>query len=344
MKYFLGIRSETMAVEASTELEFYLYDYEAGEVVVEPYKAIASEQMYIWKSDLREFVQVLPSYALNMIKYNDYPYLVFNKDNECISERKLLLIGEHPTIGLHVLDCDFKAHNVSFDEFQTKWLGTYSFINPVSKHELMHLSLKLLRNTSDSEKEQEVIRQIEAIVRKAMAMGSPEQIEEAEKTGIIQAIVRSEHKPAVSVVHTNQTVFEVLLMSDPMYFHNIDNERLYVSFPPIFATGAYSWQHYDYLQAVSFNRISEISAGTFFDCRGLKYVYLPENQRFTIGKQAFAKTAIETIYLPKGVQKVDKEAFSECPNLKEIIVADGSAKFVKGLKEVYGEDVVICKS
>lgn len=63
--------------------------------------------------------------------------------------------------------------------------------------------------------------------------------------------------------------------------------------------------------------IENINKRAFYTCEKLSEVYLNEGLKY-IGEEAFAHTAIATIEIPSSVQYIDRDAFANCPKLREV--------------------------
>lgn len=79
-----------------------------------------------------------------------------------------------------------------------------------------------------------------------------------------------------------------------------------------------------------------LSSFSFEDAKGVKYVYLPDTIK-RIPKQAFAKSGIESLLLPYGIEEIDKSAFADCCSLKQIV-------FPPHLKKIGESAFAGCKS
>lgn len=71
--------------------------------------------------------------------------------------------------------------------------------------------------------------------------------------------------------------------------------------------------------------ITNIIDYAFYNLNSLESVKIERGVK-SIGKYAFSGTSISTIIIPKSVKSIDITAFSNCPNLKTIIIknAEGS--------------------
>lgn len=75
--------------------------------------------------------------------------------------------------------------------------------------------------------------------------------------------------------------------------------------------------------------LKRIERYTFYDCKNLKNIRLPEGLEF-IGPDCFDNSALESVELPASLRIISQGAFENCKNLKTV-------KFSEGL-EVLGTD------
>lgn len=75
------------------------------------------------------------------------------------------------------------------------------------------------------------------------------------------------------------------------------------------------------------NSVTAIAAYTFYNCTGLKSIAL-SNEIEEIGNNAFAKSGLTSIEIPRGI--IAQNAFSTCENLKSAIIGDGVTEIANG--------------
>ncbi len=84
--------------------------------------------------------------------------------------------------------------------------------------------------------------------------------------------------------------------------------------------------------------VTKIAKGAFMGCGSLSKVVLPKKLK-TIGEYAFSNCKIETLDFPGSLERVEKDAFLECPFTK--LRVPGNVKYLSGFRHTTLEDVTL---
>ena len=84
--------------------------------------------------------------------------------------------------------------------------------------------------------------------------------------------------------------------------------------------------------------VTKIAKGAFMGCGSLSKVVLPKKLK-TIGEYAFSNCKIETLDFPVSLERVEKDAFLECPFTK--LRVPGNVKYLSGFRHTTLEDVTL---
>lgn len=321
MRYFFGIEVENLSVDIMTEyknLRYLMFDTDTMLIKLEPYSVVAEEMAYYWRNGTQSF-EIIKAVrqALFDIKGKRYEYMLFDKQHNCISAKRMLIIGECMQAGIICIDYKFNAINVPYNTLKNDLLTQYDFINNISPVDIDMLRLPTIITPEDRRKSEQLLSQIAKVKDRGVMLDIPE--EDLPRL-YVDNLLSLTPPPEVSMTKAGK----VIPLSAPNYLGgdvmDKGDSRIYVCFPPISIIGVGACAYRKTLYAVRFLRVERISNGAFRGCKNLYSVIFPERGNIIIESNAFADTAIKVLRIPASVKSIasatansDNSSFANCP-------------------------------